>query len=116
MSLSAEILAAITALRKELEDLTQANVRNIYKAQYGEENIVNGNYGVAFQVNADTSFQSGDEYEVVIHEALSEDGMDIRQAVTVTNKTATGFQVSSPIAGTMKWYIFLKVPNFNFWT
>lgn len=116
MSLSQDILDAITAFRKEAEDLAQANVRNIFKAKFGEEALVVGQITVSFPIASDTAYSGADDYEIRIHEALDEDGIDIKAALIISDKTTSGFKIYSPLAGTVKWESFLKTPNFNFWT
>lgn len=112
----------VTIFRKELEDLVQANVRNIFKSQYGTKTLVIGNNVITLEADTDpasevtTSYLTADEYEIRFHEAIDTDGIDIKQALSITNKTAAGFTVVSPLAGTLKWETFLKIPNFNYWT
>ena len=116
MALPQEILDAVTALRKETEDLVQANVRNIFKAKFGEESLVVGDNTVTFPISDDTAYLTADEYEIRIQEAYDGDGIDITNALIISNKTVSGFTVNSLRVGSLKWESFLKTPNFNFWT
>ncbi len=106
----------ITAFRKENEDLTQANVRNIYKAKYGTANLAIGTTTITLPIDDDTAYATADEYEIRFHEAIDTDDIDIKEAIYISTKTATAFIVTSPLVGTLKWETFLKIPNFNFWT
>jgi hypothetical protein len=66
-------------------------------------------------LDSDTAYTSVDDYEIRIQEALDADGVDIRNAITIT-KGVTGFTVVSSRAGDIKWESFLKYPDFDFWT
>lgn len=106
----------IELFRKANEDLTQANVRNIFKAKYGEITIEPGDNTVTLPLDSDTAYLTAGEYEIRFHEATDTDGIDIKQALIIKNKTATSFVIESTLDGLVRWETFLKVPNFNFWT
>lgn len=106
----------IEIFRKEAEDLTQAIVRNIFKAKYGENNLIIGDTTITLPVDSDTAYATADEYDVRFNSAIDTDGIDIKEAILIKNKTATSFVIESPLVGTVKWESFLKVPNFNFFT
>ena len=106
----------ITAVRKELEDLAQANVRNIYKAKYGVKTLAVGNNTITMPVLDDSTYATTAEYGIRYYEALDEDGVDIRLALVEVSRTTSSFVIYSPTTGTLKWETFLLVPNFNFWT
>lgn len=116
MPLTTEQLALITAFRKETEDLVQSNIRNVFKAKYGEAALTAGSNTITFPVGTDDVYQSDDEYEVRFSEATDTDGTDIREAISITEQTASAFIVSTPRAGTLRWQANLKTPNFNFHT
>lgn len=106
----------IEAFRKEAEDLTQAIVRNIFKAKYGEEDLVIGDTTITLPIDSDTEYSTADEYEIRFLSAVDTDGIDIKEAIYIKSKTASAFVVNSPLVGYVRWETFLKVPNFNFWT
>lgn len=106
----------ITAFRKEAEDLTQAIVRNIFKAKYGEDNLIIGDTTIILPIDSDTAYATAEEYDVRFHSAVDTDGIDIKEAIYIKSKTASAFVINSPLVGTVRWETFLKVPNFNFWT
>lgn len=106
----------ITAFRKENEDLTQANVRNIYKAKYGVKTLAVGNNTITMPILPDSDYETTEEYGIRYYEALDGDGIDIRLALVEVSRTTTSFVIYSPTTGTLKWETFLLVPNFNFWT
>ena len=115
MALSAEVLAAITALRKENEDLVTAKVRKIYKAKYGEETLAVGENTIAFPIEDDTAYVSADDYEIRIHEAIDANGIDVSGSIIIT-KEILGFKADSLRESTLKWEAFLKTPDFEFFT
>ncbi len=110
----------IEIFRKANEDLTQANVRNIYKAKFGTSELVVGDNVIEIPVlTVDEAYADPDEYLIRFYKAVEivdEEEIDISAALVVTNKTAVSFTVSSPVIGTLQWEIFLKYPNFHFWT
>jgi len=70
-------------------------------------------------LTVDEAFTDPDEYEIRFHKAVEvvdEEEIDIKQALVITEKTVVSFTVNSPVVGTLQWEIFLKYPNFNFWT
>ena len=116
MTLTPEQLALITAFRKETEDLVQANVRNIFKVKYGEKTLSVGSNTITFQIGTDDSYLNGTEYEVKFFEATDSDGIDIKEAISITTQTASAFTINTPRAGVLRWQTNLKTPSFNFWT
>ena len=112
----------ITIFRKENEDLCQANVRNIFKAQFGTKTLSIGDNVITLAVDSDpasevrTDYLTAEEYGIKYYEALDGDGIDIKMALVVTSKTASSFTVNSLTTGTLKWETFLLLPNFNYWT
>ena len=113
----AQLIALIEVFRKEAEDLTQANVRSIYKSKYGEANIIEGDTVIALVSTVpEEVYDNATDYEIRFHSAISDDDINIKEAVSITDKTAVSFTVNSPMAGVLKWETFLKIPNFNYWT
>ena len=106
----------IEAFRQANEDLTQANVRNIYKAKYGTASLIVGSNVITLPLDSDTAYATADEYEIRFLEAIDGDDIDIREALSISAKTSSSFTVTSPRAGSLRWETFLKVPNFNFHT
>lgn len=115
MSLSQDILDAITAFRKENEDLVQANIRKIYRYKYGEETLSVGENTVSFPVEDDTAYPEPESYNLILY-ATDADGVDITASIIVTENTTSGFKVDSPRIGTLIWESSLKIPDFNFHT
>lgn len=113
MALTAEQLALITAFRKEAEDLGQANVEKIYQRKQGELAIVVGDNQIALPGDP---YASADGYEIVFFEAIDEDLIDIKEAISIETQTTGGFVINTPRAGNLRWITFLKVPNFSYWT
>ena len=112
-----ELNAAIEIFRKATEDLIQANVRSIYKSKYGETNIIDGTTVISLpSAVPEEVYTNASDYEIRLHEALDNEGINILEAIIITNKTTTTFTVSSPAAALLKWETFLKVPNFNYHT
>jgi len=106
----------IEAFRKETEDLVQANVRNIFKAKHGEKTLIAGSNTISLPVGTDDNYDTPGEYEIRFVEATDGNGIDISEAISISSKTASGFVVDSPRAGTLKWETYLITPNFNFLT
>ena len=104
---------AITAFRKAAEDLTQANVRDIFKPKYGEVTMEIGDNTITFSGEA---YLTADEYEIKFHQATDTDGIDIKDAISIESKAVGSFTINTPRAGTLRWVTSLKTPNFNFWT
>ena len=112
----------ITTFRKENEDLVQANVRNIYKYQYGTKVLAVGDNVITLATDTDpasevtTSYLTAEEYEIRFHKAVDSDDIDIKMALVISAKTSAGFTVTSDFIGSLEWETFLKIPNFNYWT
>lgn len=107
---------AIEYFRKATEDLVQSNVRTIFKAKSGEKEVSEGDNSVSFPIDDDTAYSSSDEYEIEIQYARDANGIDIKDALEITDQTSTGFNISASRAGTVRWESHLRTPNFNFWT
>jgi hypothetical protein len=106
----------VEIFRQANEDLTQANVRNIFKAKYGEQVLSVGLNTITLPLSDNTAYSTADEYDIQFLEARDEDDIDIRPALVISEKTALSFKVTSPAVTTLRWQTFLRVPNFNFWT
>jgi hypothetical protein len=112
----------VTIFRKEAEDLMRANDRNTHKAQYGTKTLEVGANYIILEADTDpasdviTSYETPEEYEIRFHKAIDSEGIDIKEALTITDKTSAGFTVTSGFIGELEWETFLKYPNFNFWT
>lgn len=104
---------AITLFRKAAEDLTQANVRDIFKPKYGEFTMEEGDNTITLSGEA---YLTADEYEIKFHQATDADGIDIKDAISIESKAVDSFTINTPRAGTLRWITVLKTPNFNFWT
>jgi len=105
-------------LRKALEDLVYANVRDIFLMKYGEETISSNSNPVVFSGDA---YDSSDEYEIRIYEALDGSGVDIKGEIEITGRTVNGFTIDwQPFSGattaTVKWITARRTPKINFWT
>lgn len=106
----------VEIFRKANEDLTQANVRNIFKVKSGVKELTVGDNLIVLPISDDTAYLSASDYRVSFYSALDNDGIDIAAALVITDQTATSFTVNSPRAGTLKWETYLIVPNFNMHT
>jgi hypothetical protein len=106
----------IEAFRQETEDLVHANVRKMFRAKYGEETIIAGDNSIVLPVGTDDTYETANEYDIAIAEAKDLDNIDIKDALVVKDITASGFVITSPRAGAIRWYTFLRTPDFFFWT
>ncbi len=98
-------------VRKATEDLIQVNVREIFQVQYGEETLIDGDLTVTLE----TAYDDAGLYEVYVVQAVDNDGVDIKEAISITKGTGS-FVVASSCAGTLRWTSCLKMPYFNFWS
>ena len=103
----------VEIFRKSNEDLTQANVRNIFKVKSGVNDLAVGDNLIVLPIIEDTTYLTASEYRVNFYSALDNDGIDIAAALVITEQTASSFTVNSPRAGTLKWESSLIIPNFN---
>jgi hypothetical protein len=103
----------IEQFRKDTEDLVQANVRAIFQVKYGELSMEAGDNTINLSGDA---YPSDSVYEIRFHQATDSDGIDIRDAISIEEKTVDSFTINTPRAGTLRWVTFLKTPQFNFWT
>ena len=111
-----EVLALIADFRKETEDLVQANVREIYKAKSGTKTLASGSNNIVFSVDDEINYSNANDYGIRFRSAIDTDGFDIKEAISITAKTTSGFTVNSPGAGELKWETYLITPDFGFWT
>ena len=109
---SDELDAAVTAFRKETEDLIMATVRDIFNIQYGEASLSEGDISISLP----TAYISTDDYEVVIFSAHDSDGTEMSDAITSVKTSSSGFTISSPRVGTVRWETMRRLPKFTFWT
>ena len=106
----------IEFFRKSTEDLVQANVREIFKVKYGEQELIKGDNTVRLSDGGDSDYTDAGEYEIKIFEAVDKDGIDIKDALSIASRTASLFVIVSPRSGRLRWTTSLKTPNFQFWT
>ena len=109
---SEELNTLITEFRKENEDLVTAMVRDIFNVLYGQANLEEG----VISIYLSTAYISTDDYEVVVFSAVDTDGTDIKEALTITKSSVSGFTVLSPRAGILRWETIRRLPKLNFWT
>ena len=106
----------VTDVRKALEDMVYANLIDIYMIKHGTDACIVGDNSIAFPVIAGYEYDSADDYIIEFYEALDTNGIDIRPALVVKDKTVNGFTVYTPRATTIKWTAMRKTPKINFWT
>jgi len=106
-------------LRQALEDLVYANIKDIFLMKSGEETVASGNNAVTFSGDA---YDSSDDYEVRIIEAIDSEGTDIKGEIEITGRTVNGFTINwQPFAtgitaGTVKWITARVTPKINMHT
>lgn len=101
-------------LRKALEDMVFANIKDIFLMKYGEyEALTAGAQTITFDGDP---YDSDDDYAATIYEALDVDGINVKGEITFTEKTATGFKIDVYRPCVIKWLTARKSPKINFWT
>jgi hypothetical protein len=111
---SEEFNTLLTAFRKETEDLTVSLVKDMFQIQYGEISITAGETKTVSL--SDPVYASASDYQVVVFEATDINGVNIIDAITITDQGTNYFEVHSPRAGTIRWQTIRKTPKINFWT
>jgi hypothetical protein len=106
----------VTIFRKECEDMIYANQIATYLIQYGTVSASSGDTSINF----DTAY-GNTEYEIHFFEATDVNDIDIRDAITITDKTSSGFTFNLPRAAEIRWQAHRRTPIFNhplgtFWT
>lgn len=108
-----ELDAAIEVFRKETEDLCVAKIKEMFQVQYGEFTILASE---TKSIALAEAYSSSSVYEVKIFEATDTDGVNIADALVITNQEAGYFEIFSNREASVRWQTVLKTPLLNFWT
>lgn len=101
-------------LRKALEDMVFANIKEIFLMKYGEyDALTAGEHTISFSGDP---YDSDDDYAVGLYEAVDADGIDVKGEISFTGKTASGFKIDVFRPCSIKWIAARKIPKLNFWT
>lgn len=103
----------IGEFRKECEDLIRANIKDTFQIQYGELDIVADTPTV---INLGEAYAASTLYEVVLFEATDSEGVNILDAVTISDKGTASFTLTSLRGGHIRWETALKTLKLDFWT
>lgn len=103
----------ITSFRKEVEDLFNILVKEVFKVQYGSASVTEPSTSVSF-TDADITYADTD-YEIYIYSALDTNNVDIKNSLTFT-KTVGGFTIYAPRNCTVRWQTSLRTPYISYFT
>ena len=103
----------IPAFRKETEDLIKANIKDTFQTKYGEVNV---QADTPLVVQMTEAYAGADLYEVILYEATDTDGANMTDAITISERQADRFTLTSLRDGRVRWETTLKMPKINFWT
>lgn len=109
-----QLNAAIALFRQETEDLVMILVKQIFNIQYAEVAVVTGEAGIS--VTFAIPYDSITDYEVRILSALDADGTRIEDAVTITNVSANGFNITTARDGVVRWSACRRLPKIEYFT
>ena len=103
----------IEAFRKETEDLVQAMLIQIFLMKYGTLSASVGDNIISFSGDA---YDSADDYNIRIIEALDGDSIDVKGELEIKDKTANGFTINAIRTCDIKWQTARNSPKINFHT
>ena len=103
----------ITAFRKETEDLVNAWLTLVFLIKYDTLSASVGDNAVSFSGDA---YDSADDYNVRIIEALDGDDIGVKGELNITDKTANGFTINALRACDIEWQTSRNNPKISFWT